>query len=245
MYERFTDRARQVMKLASEIARGFMHEYIGTEHILLAMIEENSGVAAAVLKNLNIDSRRVTREVKSIVIAGNREPTTANLPLTPRAKKVIEYAIDEARKLGHNYVGSEHLLLGLIREEDGVAAQVLKNLGLSLHAARNEVLTLLGAGHLHSKTEVILPPPIEEPEPFKVATTKVLGDLGPDFASAMGPAFLDSYIRQAIQMCWMGLPQERRTVAEVETQIRRLVDRALQNLREDAAAFGLENLPKP
>src|SRR5262245_57780505 len=110
-YDRFTDRARKVMQLANGEARRFNHEYIGTEHILLGMIKENSGVAATVLKNLDIDLNKVRREVELIVMPGPRPIALSKLPQTPRAKKVIEYAIEEARGLNHNYVGTEHLLL--------------------------------------------------------------------------------------------------------------------------------------
>jgi ATP-dependent Clp protease ATP-binding subunit ClpC len=146
MYERFTDRARKVMALANQEAQRFNHEYIGTEHILLGLVKEGSGVGATVLKNLDIDLRRVRLEVEKLVKSGPDMVTMGKLPQTPRAKKVIEYAIEEARNLGHNYVGTEHLLLGLLREKDGVAAQVLINLGLKLEEVREEVLNLLGAG---------------------------------------------------------------------------------------------------
>ncbi|MCC6417308.1 MAG: ATP-dependent Clp protease ATP-binding subunit [Gemmataceae bacterium] len=144
MYERFTDRARKVMQLANQEAQRFNHEYIGTEHILLGLVKEGSGVAANVLKNLDIDLRKIRLEVEKIVQAGPDMVTMGKLPQTPRAKKVIEYAIEEARNLNHNYVGTEHLLLGLLREQEGVAAQVLINLGLKLEDVREEVLNLLG-----------------------------------------------------------------------------------------------------
>src|SRR6059058_4420483 len=146
MYERFTDRARKVMQLANREAQRFNHEYIGTEHILLGLIKEGSGVAANVLKNLDIDLRKVRLEVEKIVQTGPGSELVAmgKLPQTPRAKKVIEYAIQESRDLRHNYVGTEHLLLGLLREQEGVAAQVLINLGLKLEDVREEVLNLLG-----------------------------------------------------------------------------------------------------
>src|ERR1700685_4204043 len=146
MYERFTDRARKVMQLANQEAQRFNHEYIGTEHILLGLVKEGSGVAANVLKNLDIDLRRIRLEVEKIVQSGPDMVTMGKLPQTPRAKKVIEYSIEEARTLNHNYVGTEHLLLGLLREHDGVAAQVLMNLNLKLEEVREEVLNLLGAG---------------------------------------------------------------------------------------------------
>jgi ATP-dependent Clp protease ATP-binding subunit ClpC len=144
MFERFTDRARKVMQLANQEAQRFNHEYIGTEHILLGLVKEGSGVAANVLRNLDVDLRKVRQEVERLVQSGTEMVTMGKLPYTPRAKKVIEYAIEEARNLNHNYVGTEHLLLGLLREEEGVAAQVLRNLGLRLEEVREEVLNLLG-----------------------------------------------------------------------------------------------------
>ncbi len=146
MFERLTDRARKVMALANQEAQRFNHEYIGTEHILLGLVKEGSGVGANVLKNLDIDLRKVRLEVEKLVKSGPEMVTMGKLPQTPRAKKVVEYAIEEARNLNHNYVGTEHLLLGLLREHDGVAAQVLMNLGLKLEEVREEVLNLLGAG---------------------------------------------------------------------------------------------------
>src|SRR3989475_2724960 len=146
MFERFTDRARKVMALANQEAQRFNHEYIGTEHIILGLVKEGSGVGTNVLKNLDVDLRKVRLEVEKLVKSGPDMVTMGKLPQTPRAKKVIEYAIEEARNLNHNYVGTEHLLLGLLREHDGVAAQVLMNLGLKLEEVREEVLNLLGAG---------------------------------------------------------------------------------------------------
>src|SRR5436189_4236095 len=146
MYERFTDRARKVMQLANQEAQRFNHEYIGTEHILLGLVKEGSGVAANVLKNLDIDLRKIRLEVEKIVQSGPDMVTMGKLPQTPRAKKVIEYSMEEARNLNHNYVGTEHLLLGLLREQEGVAAQVLMNLGMKLEDVREEVLNLLGHG---------------------------------------------------------------------------------------------------
>jgi len=146
MYERFTDRARKVMQLANQEAQRFNHEYIGTEHVLLGLIKEGSGVAANVLKNLDVDLRKIRLEVEKLVQSGPDMVTMGKLPQTPRAKKVIEYSMEEARHLNHNYVGTEHILLGLLREQEGVAAQVLMNLGLKLEEVREEVLNLLGHG---------------------------------------------------------------------------------------------------
>ena len=146
MYERFTDRARKVMQLANQEAQRFNHEYIGTEHILLGLVKEGSGVAANVLKNLEVDLRKIRLEVEKLVQSGPEMVTVGKLPQTPRAKKVIEYSMEEARNLNHSYVGTEHILLGLLREQEGVAAQVLMNLGLKLEDVREEVLNLLGHG---------------------------------------------------------------------------------------------------
>ncbi len=145
MFERFTDRARKVMALANQEAQRFNHEYIGTEHVLLGLIKEGSGVAANVLRNLEIDLKKVRIEVEKHVQSGPDTVAMGKLPYTPKAKKVIELAFEEARSLGHNYVGTEHLLLGLLREQEGVAARVLMNLGVKLDEVREEVLNLLGA----------------------------------------------------------------------------------------------------
>ena len=146
MFERFTDRARKVMALANQEAQRFNHEYIGTEHILLGLVKEGSGVGAAVLKNLDVDIKKLRLEVEKMVKSGPDMVTMGKLPQTPRAKKVIEYAIEEARSLNHNYVGTEHILLGILRESEGIAAQVLMSCGLKLEDVRQEVLNLLGAG---------------------------------------------------------------------------------------------------
>jgi ATP-dependent Clp protease ATP-binding subunit ClpC len=146
MYERFTDRARKVMQLANQEAQRFNHEYIGTEHMLLGLVKEGTGVAANVLKNLDVDLRKIRLEVEKLVQSGPEMITMGKLPQTPRAKKVIEYSMEEARNLNHNFVGTEHILLGLLREQEGVAAQVLMNLGLKLEDVRDEVLNLLGNG---------------------------------------------------------------------------------------------------
>src|SRR5438045_5708638 len=121
MYDRFTDRARKVMQLANREAKRFNHEYIGTEHILLGLVKEGEGVAANVLKNLDIDLRKIRLEVEQIVQSGPDIVTMGKLPQTPRAKKVIESAVEEARNLNHNHIGTKHILLGLLREEEGVA----------------------------------------------------------------------------------------------------------------------------
>jgi ATP-dependent Clp protease ATP-binding subunit ClpA len=150
MHNRFTDRARKVMQLANQEALRFYHEYIGTEHILLGLVQEGSGVAANVLKNLDIDLRKIRLEVEKIVQhgPGGEQVVMGRLPHTPRAQKVLDYSVEEARNLNHNYVGTEHLLLGLLCEQEGVAAQVLMNLGLNLEAVHKEVVNLLGPSTL-------------------------------------------------------------------------------------------------
>jgi ATP-dependent Clp protease ATP-binding subunit ClpC len=153
IYERFTERARKVMQLANQEAQRFNHEYVGTEHILLGLVKEGSGVAANVLKSLDVDLRKIRLEVEKLVQSGPDMVTMGKLPLTPRAKKVVEYAVEEARNLGHGYVGTEHLLLGLLREPEGVAAQVLRNLNLKLEEVREAVLELLGHGSFEEAGE--------------------------------------------------------------------------------------------
>lgn len=140
----FTDRARKVMRLADKEAKRLNHEYISTEHILLGLLKEGEGVGANVLKNLDVDLHKVREEVKNYVLPGPDMITMGRLPQTPRAKNAIEYAIEEAKNLDQRCVGTEHLLLGLLREEAGVAFHVLKNVGLDLAKVRQEVLNFLG-----------------------------------------------------------------------------------------------------
>jgi len=141
----FTERVRKVLAMAREEAARLHHEYVGTEHILLGLIREGEGVAAAVLQNLNVDLDDVTQKIEDTVKKGKAAQATGpDLPYTSRAKKVLELAMAEARDLNHSYVGTEHLLLGLLREEKGIAAQVLTDAGVNLEAARAETLRLLG-----------------------------------------------------------------------------------------------------
>ena len=139
MYEGFTDRARKVMQLSSQEARRFNHEYIGTEHVLLGLIKEGSGVAAGVLKSLDIDLSKIRLEIEKLVQRGRDKVGMSWLPQTPRVKKAIDYAIEESRSLNHDHVGTEHLLLGLLRDSENVAAQLLMNQGLKFEQVR-EVL---------------------------------------------------------------------------------------------------------
>jgi ATP-dependent Clp protease ATP-binding subunit ClpC len=142
VFERFTDRARRVVVLAQEEARMLNHNYIGTEHILLGLARERDGVAAKALDSLNIRLDAVRREVEEIIGQGQAAPT-GHIPFTPRAKKVLELSLREALQLGHNYIGTEHILLGLIREGEGVAAQVLQKLGADLNRVRQTVIQIL------------------------------------------------------------------------------------------------------
>jgi len=142
MFERFTDRARRVVVLAQEEARMLNHNYIGTEHILLGLIHEGEGVAAKALEALGISLEAVRSQVEEIIGQGQQAPS-GHIPFTPRAKKVLELSLREALQLGHNYIGTEHILLGLIREGEGVAAQVLVKLGADLNRVRTQVISLL------------------------------------------------------------------------------------------------------
>jgi DNA repair exonuclease SbcCD ATPase subunit len=142
MFERFTDRARHVVDLAQEEARALDHNYIGTEHILLGLIHEGEGVAAQALESLGISLDAVRQQVEQIIGRGQQAPS-GHIPFTPRAKKVLELSLREAKQLGHHYIGTEHILLGLIREGHGVAAQVLTELGADLNRVRQQVIQLL------------------------------------------------------------------------------------------------------
>ena len=142
MFERFTDRARRVVVLAQEEARMLDHDYIGTEHILLGLVHEGDGVAARALASLDVSLEDVRREVEQIIGRGQKTPA-GHIPFTPRAKKVLELSLREALQLGHNYIGTEHILLGLVREGEGIAAQVLVALGADLERVRQAVIRLL------------------------------------------------------------------------------------------------------
>ena len=151
MFERFTDRARRSVVLAQEEARMLDHTYIGTEHILLGLIHEGDGVAAKALQALDIRLEAVRREVVSVIGKGGA-PAVGHIPFTPRAKKVLELSLRESLQLGHNYIGTEHILLGLIREGEGVAAQVLQKLGADLNRVRRTVIQLL-SGYAEPRDE--------------------------------------------------------------------------------------------
>ena len=151
MFELFTDRARRVVALAQAEARLLNHNYIGTEHILLGLVRDGDGVAAKALELLNITLEGIRRQVEEIIGRGQAAPT-GHIPFTPRAKKVLELSYHERLLLGHNYIGTEHILLGLIREGEGVAAQVLQKLGADLDRVRQIVIQLL-SGYTAAKAE--------------------------------------------------------------------------------------------
>jgi ATP-dependent Clp protease ATP-binding subunit ClpC len=160
LFERFTDRARRVVVLAQEEARLLNHNYIGTEHILLGLIHEGEGVAARALGSLGISLEAVRDEVEEVIGQGGSSPGD-HIPFTPRAKKALELSLREALQLGHNYIGTEHILLGLIREGDGVAAQVLVKAGVGLRQVREQVVRLLSAPRGADEPVDVTAPPIE------------------------------------------------------------------------------------
>jgi hypothetical protein len=233
MYERFTDRARKVMQLANQEAQRFNHEYIGTEHILLGLVKEGSGVAANVLKNLDVDLRTIRREVEKIVQSGPDMAPRGKRPQTPRARKVIERAIEEARNLNHNYVGTEHLLLGLLGDGDCAAGQVLLSLGLGPEEVRRAVQVLLGSHfsmrrpNRGKRDEVRVLPGQEPAEPRDVP-----GDGGRDARCCKGQAPPETSSREV-----GGIPvpdeRQRRAEALLDEQRARIdsLERQLWNVR--------------
>lgn len=141
-FDKFTERARKVLRLAQEEAQRLQHNYIGTEHLLLGLVREDEGVAAKVLMSLDVDLEKVRKAVEDIIGRGDRI-VLGEIGLTPRAKKVIELAVDEARRLNHHYIGTEHLLLGLLREGEGIGAGVLESFGLNLQEVRAKTIKVL------------------------------------------------------------------------------------------------------
>jgi ATP-dependent Clp protease ATP-binding subunit ClpC len=182
MYERFTDRARKVMILANKAAIDLNHEAVETEHLLLGLIAEGSGVAANVLRNLDLDFVIARREIEKLVPRGPEVIQVGRLPQTPRVTGVIEHAFNEARTFGNNYIGTEHLLLGLAREQEGVAAGVFMNLGLKLIEVREEVLFVLGySGEVLRNTA----PPATPDEKGKLSLIQAAVDNGSDAESVV------------------------------------------------------------
>ena len=181
-FEKFSERARRALTYAQEEAQRFNHNYIGTEHILLGLVRETDGVAAKVLQNLDVDLNKVRSAVEFIIGRGGKT-SSAEVGLTPRAKKVIELAVDEARRLNHSYVGTEHLLLGLLREGEGVAGGVLESLGVSLERARAETTRILNQGAMQSQQA-----------PKSTSRTPTLDQLGVDLTAMARAGKLDPVV---------------------------------------------------
>ncbi len=160
-FDRFTKRARAVLTFAQEEARNLQHNYVGTEHLLLGLIREGGGVAGEVLSNLGADAQQLRQDVEKIIGRGASDITNANIPLTPRVKRVIELAVDEARRLHHQFLGTEHLLLGLVREGEGIAARVLRERGIDLERVRMETLRVLQQKEKTPASEAFQPMPEE------------------------------------------------------------------------------------
>jgi ATP-dependent Clp protease ATP-binding subunit ClpC len=181
-FDKFTERARKVLTLAQEEAQRFNHNYIGTEHLLLGLVREGDGVAAKVLANLGVELTKVRSAVEFIIGRGDRT-VTGDIGLTPRAKKVIELAVDEARRLNHHYIGTEHLLLGLVREGEGIAAGVLESLGVSLDKVRNQIIHVLNQSQ-----------PYSQQESKQTSRTPVIDQMGMDLTAAARAGKLDPVI---------------------------------------------------
>jgi ATP-dependent Clp protease ATP-binding subunit ClpC len=181
-FDKFTERARKVLTLAQEEAQRFNHNYIGTEHLLLGLVREGDGVAAKVLANLGVELNKVRSSVEFIIGRGDRT-VTGDIGLTPRAKKVIELAVDEARRLNHHYIGTEHLLLGLVREGEGIAAGVLESMGVSLDKVRNQIIHVLNQSQ-----------PYSQQESKQTSRTPVIDQMGMDLTAAARAGKLDPVI---------------------------------------------------
>ncbi|HWA56196.1 MAG TPA: ATP-dependent Clp protease ATP-binding subunit [Gemmatimonadales bacterium] len=194
----FTDRVRKVLQMAREEAARLHHEYVGTEHILLGLIREGEGVAAAVLQNLNVDLEEIQQKIEETVKKGKAAAATGpDLPYTSRAKKVLELAMTEARELNHSYVGTEHLLLGLLREEKGIAAQVLTDAGVNLEQSRAETLRLLGSDMPQAQASSSSPAPAQAPKSEKKSKTPALDHFCRDLTQLAAEGQLDPTIGRA------------------------------------------------
>ena len=208
MFDKFTDRARKIIALAQKEAERFRHDYIGTEHLLLGLVKEGSGVAVTALNNLNVDVEKVRREVEKLVVVNDKDAPSAPLPFTPQAKRVLELAAEEARALGHPYIGTEHILLGLLAEHDSVAAQVLINLDLKLEDVRSEILDLLGATDTTAVAEKGDKPSSDKPKSGgkkgDESSTPALDAFGRDLTAAAEAGELDPVIGRSreIERLW-------------------------------------------
>ncbi len=197
MFERFTDRARRVVVLAQEEARMLNHNYIGTEHILLGLVREGEGVAAKALEAMDISLNGVREQVQEIIGEGSHAPS-GHIPFTPRAKKVLELSLREALQLGHNYIGTEHILLGLIREGEGVAAQVLGKLGAELSSVRQQVIQLLSG--YEGKETAGAGAAVGGPQEGTPAGSTVLDQFGRNYTQAAREGKLDPVIGRELIM---------------------------------------------
>jgi ATP-dependent Clp protease ATP-binding subunit ClpA len=245
MFERFTDRARRVVVLAQEEARLLNHIYIDTEHLLLGLIHEGEGVAAQVLAELSISLEAVRAQVEEIIGQGERAPT-GHIPFTPRAKKVLELSLREALQLGHNYIGTEHILLGLIREGEGVAAQVLVKLGADLSRVRQQVIQVLSgsagmeAGARTRLVPMTVPDDLREAEEqlTQVRREKEAAIDAEDFERAAGLRDQERQLRTRVaerERAWTaGVDLE--TVVQENQRLHREVER----LRELLRRLGIE-----
>ncbi|MGH2517079.1 MAG: Clp protease N-terminal domain-containing protein, partial [Ktedonobacterales bacterium] len=217
-FDKFTERARKVLSLAQEEAQRFNHNYIGTEHLLLGLIRERDGVAAHVLSNLGVDLNKARAAVEHIIGRGDRI-VLGDIGLTPRSKKVMELAIDEARRMNHHYVGTEHLLLGLIREGEGIAAGVPESLGVNLNRARLQTIEVLtSSGHTHATDTETEPEPAGGPR-SNVVTCR-LNDRTLDAIDALVEAGVRSTRSEAA--AWLiaaGIEANHVLVARVEQTI--------------------------
>jgi ATP-dependent Clp protease ATP-binding subunit ClpC len=207
MFERFTDRARRVVVLAQEEARMLNHAHIGTEHLLLGLVHEGQGVAARALEALGISLEAVRREVEEVIGRGERPPA-GHIPFTPRAKKVLELSLRESTQLGHEYIGTEHILLGLLREGEGVAAQVLVKMGTDLNRVRQQVIEVL-----HGRSG-------ERPPSGRRARARSAGDLLERLDA------LDQRL-EAIER-WVGLRPDLRDLDEEIARVRREKEAAIE-----------------
>jgi ATP-dependent Clp protease ATP-binding subunit ClpA len=253
MFERFTDRARRVVVLAQEEARLLNHNYIGTEHLLLGLAHEGQGVAPKALESLGISLEAVRAQVEEIIGRGQEAPS-GHIPFTPRAKKVLELSLREAKQLGHNYIGTEHILLGLIREGEGVAAQVLVKLGGDLSRVRQQVIQLLsGSAGGPEATAGMRPVAMPVPEDLREASEQ-LAEVRRQKEAAIQAQDFDraAALRDAEEELLAGLAEREREwtagvdLAAVIQEVQRLHDEVqrlhgeVQGLRELLRQHGIE-----
>ncbi|MFA6582935.1 MAG: Clp protease N-terminal domain-containing protein, partial [Elusimicrobiaceae bacterium] len=196
MGTRFTDRAQKVILIAQEEAKRLNHDYVGTEHILLGLVMLGEGIAAQVLASQGVEFKKVRMEIEKIVGTGDSTSQYGEIPFTPRAKKVLEYAVEEAQQMGHSYIGTEHILLGLIREEEGVAARVLENIGLNPADVRETVMEYIGEGPQESASKPNEPEARKKAEPKKKAksNTPTLDEFARDLTQQAAEKKLDPVI---------------------------------------------------